>query len=196
MSQAGGERTIVHWIRIRAVQGFIFITACMAILLYTAGYAIRDNPLPEYTILLRFIADIFGIMAAIVLGFYWNRAYDSKIITEENPIIINHFISELKDNQNRLIDLYASGGKIYLPNILKTTVYEIYQERLGKFEHPRVIDLNDIYHNLYVLNENIRKYPMTNDFKPWELERLVALRNQTKEKIDDWIKFASETWSI
>jgi len=190
------ESTLNYWIRIPAVSVCFLLIAIVTIVIVALG------PIyPEYNVIFAYIAEITGIFVGIVLGFYWDRAYEAKILMEENPKIINYFIEELEYNKNKITNLYklvALRGVSAVPHKLKTEIYDIYKTRLSKFAHPLAIKLNDIYHDINILNLVIEKYPTHELAITYGIHFYIKGDFGTKieSEIDEWVKSAKQVWSF
>ena len=89
-----------------------------------------------------------------------------------------------------MVGLYVSRTADYTAYMLKTTVWEIYKEKLGDASIENVSKLTDIYHNIMLINDNIKhiarpgEHPMA--------ERIRQIISDTSKDIDEWIKIIKD----
>ena len=182
-------RTLTRWLRYEIVR------LCWMLVLIVAIVVI---PISMITNVLNtaigFLVELGAVFFAMIFSFYYNDAHVKIRIREENKSIFFAIIDELNENLVKLENLYVGGGHSYLYSLMKTTVWDIYKEKLGQFSDENVNKLSDIYYKLYTLNENIKKYPLTSDY---DLE-LSSYRKVKKMKIDamfdikEWIPIIQE----
>jgi hypothetical protein len=135
---------------------------------------------------LSFIVEIIAVFTGLYLGFDFTRYMDNRKFNRESRKIYILFIDELEDNKRNMVSLYKSGGVDYMPYLLKHTVWDIYHIKLGDFSPPNIDDLTDIYHNIKLINDNIKHRP-----EPQHHKRANQVRykiTETNLAIDEWIK--------
>ncbi|MHA1973319.1 MAG: hypothetical protein ACTSW1_10010 [Candidatus Hodarchaeales archaeon] len=184
--------TFREWFKLRAVQVTLIIIG-----LVSAGILFKPEILQPHKEFLTFFTELFGVASGIVLGFYWERANYTARFVEEIPKILNSFIEELEFNKEKIRYIYSSAGVTYLPNLQKTTTYELYKNKLTEINFNFIPELHQIYFNFTLINENLRKYPTTQDLDTYRSQRqdLVEIRTTTLQAINEWIPQAKEALS-
>jgi hypothetical protein len=152
----------------------------------------------ETSSMIEFFIEFIGVGMGIVLGFYWHKIPEAADQLMTNSQVIAKIIDELLFNQSFLRDIYASAGTSYLRNLLSTKAYDFYRERLGPMHDELINELDDIYYYLNILNENIKEYPMTNDFdaNKNDLRMLMNWKTLLWNKTQAWIPKASKRFDI
>ena len=134
---------------------------------------------------LSFIVEIIAVFIGLYLGFDFTRYMDNRRFNRETRKIFILFIDELEENKKNMTSLYSSGGTDYMPNLLKHTVWDIYHTKLGDVDPSNIDDLTDIYHNIKLINENIKHRPEPQHHKRANHVRLNI--TETSKVIDEWI---------
>ena len=145
---------------------------------------------PWLDIPLEFIVELSGVGIGIFLGFEFNRLWVSIRLARARKKTFYLFIDELEENKKGMVGLYVSRTADYTAYMLKTTVWEIYKEKLGDASIENVSKLTDIYHNIMLINDNIKhiarpgEHPMA--------ERIRQIISDTSKDIDEWIKIIKD----
>jgi hypothetical protein len=103
---------------------------------------------PRLDTFLQFIAEISGVVFALIIGFEFERFYSDIRFQKEIKKIFLLIKEELTGNRARLMKILEDGFTGALPWLLQTTTWDIYEERLGEAATINVEDLTKIYHKL------------------------------------------------
>ena len=175
-------KTFDKWIRYRIIQIGLALVFAFSIVFFIIP--IRN---PEYELFFGFWVEMVAVFCALIFGFYWERAHES--IKQENRIdqILALFMVELRENVQRMWNVFFQGRGDYIAYSTKTTVWEVYKESLGDAEIETVDELTEIYYSLNLLNTGILRYAGDSSISDTVLERFSKIRDETIKKVNAWL---------
>lgn len=189
------NRTIWTWWNLKAVQIMIGITALIYFISIVIFYWISQfnelNPWKYFfNSTLPPMLEVVSVFVGLVLGFYWNRADKIRMDNFDRRRITGYLITELEANGRKLQYLYHNKGQDYTSSSLQTTVWDIYEEKIGILYNIWVPRITDIYHRLSLLNEYITRYPDIDRIRIDDRKTIHLICDNTRELIETWVKEA------
>ena len=142
----------------------------------------------DLDVYLSFIGEVTAVFLGLFLGFYYNMVYEQNKLLQELKKIYFTIIEELEYNLPLLNEIHkGKEGYEYGSYILKTTVWEIYKEQLGKTTMPNIEDLSNIYHKILIINENIKLETTRTYMSNTIIKTLHDYSGVTIKEINEWV---------
>jgi len=177
--------TLTHFIRSKRIQKAIFIISFTFLVL-----VVLDFYIPFLSVSLSFVVEIFAVFIGIYLGFDFNRYMENRRLARETRKILFLFIDELEENRKNMDTLYSSATMHYTAFMLKSSIWDVYKEKLGDAGTKNVDTLADFYYNINLINDNIKYVALPSAHPQRTHIRKIIIK--TNKKIGEWIKTTTE----
>jgi len=169
----------------RYLAGFTFLFYTPLFLLN--AYCVNIG-LTQITTFIPSLAELVSVFVGLAIAYTIERARNKKNTQQRFLKLLTEIVNELTSNQILLPYIYASAGVNYLSYLLKTNIYEIYEDSVDRLGTDDLENLTKIYHNQYIINESIRQYNYSGSYSSTQdRDKIIEMKRDTQKLIKEWI---------